>query len=198
MESAREQQGSQAPLTPMEQLQRVLNGHWHKQALQVFMVIVLAHWVEHIFQAIQIFVLGWPRPQALGALGLVFPWLVQSEWLHYIYALLMLIGLYFLRPAFVGRARLWWNIALVIQIWHHFEHALLLIQALTKHNLFGAAVPTSVLQLFFPRVELHLFYNTVVFIPMVIALYYHGREPVDSAHHPVCNCARLASPSATQ
>ena len=24
-----------------------------------------------------------------------------------------------------------------------------------------------------PRVELHLFYNTIVFIPMVVAMYYH-------------------------
>ena len=39
------------------------------------------------------------------------------------------------------------------------------------YPLFGAKVPTSILQLVFPRVELHLFYNVVVFIPMVIAMW---------------------------
>ena len=31
----------------------------------------------------------------------------------------------------------------------------------------------SVLQFFVPRVELHLFYNSIVFVPMVIGMYYH-------------------------
>src|SRR5258708_30592319 len=147
----------------MKSLMVDLNGKWHETGLRVFLLIVLAHWAEHIFQIVQIFVLNWPRPQALGALGLVFPWLVQSEWLHYIYAFLMLIGLIILRPGFQGRARFWWNIALVIQVWHHFEHLLLLGQALTHTYLFGGTVPMSVLQVFFPRVELHMFYNTIVF-----------------------------------
>ena len=34
-------------------------------------------------------------------------------------------------------------------------------------------VPTSLVQMWVPRVELHLFYNTIVFIPMVVAMYYH-------------------------
>ena len=82
-----------------------------------------------------------------------FPWLVKQEWLHYGYALVMLIGLIILRPGFVGRARTWWTIALAIQVWHHFEHLLLLIQAQTHTYLLGRKEPTSLLQLFFPRVE---------------------------------------------
>ena len=39
--------------------------------------------------------LGWPVPQALGALGLVYPWLVKSEVMHYGYALIMLAGIYY-------------------------------------------------------------------------------------------------------
>ena len=38
-------------------------------------------------------------------------------------------------------------------------------------------MPTSLIQLWVPRVELHLFYNTIVFIPMVIAMYYHLFPP---------------------
>lgn len=43
-----------------------LNGTGHRAALAVFTLIVLAHWAEHIVQAIQIFALGWPRPQPVA------------------------------------------------------------------------------------------------------------------------------------
>src|SRR5206468_3858232 len=66
-----------------------LNGSSHRLALNVFLFIVLAHWAEHVTQAIQIWGLGWPRPQARGVLGMPFPWLVKQEWLHYGYALVM-------------------------------------------------------------------------------------------------------------
>jgi hypothetical protein len=167
-----------------------LNGQYHELALNVFMVIVLAHWGEHLFQAFQIYVLGWPVPKALGMLGLFYPWLVKSEVLHYVYALVMLIGLWVLRPGFTGVTdRRWWTIALVIQFWHHIEHLLLIIQATTGHNLFGRPVPTSILQLWLPRVELHLFYNSVVFIPMVIGMYYHLFPPAEERPAFQCTCA---------
>ena len=67
--------------------------------------------------------------------------------------------------------------ALGIQFFHHIEHPLLQTQAILGHNLFGRPVPTSIVQLWVPRVELHLFYNTIVFIPMVIAMYYHMFPP---------------------
>ena len=150
-----------------------LNTRWHERALQGFMFIVLAHWGEHLVQAYQIYVMGWPRPQANGILGLWYPWLIQSEVLHYGYAFIMLIGLWALRRGFSGASRNWWTAALVIQFWHHIEHFLLIFQAATHHNFWGKPVPFSVLQLVFPRVELHLFYNAIVFIPMVIGMYYH-------------------------
>ena len=50
------------------------------------MVIVLAHWAEHLVQAYQIYVMGWPRPKANGLVGLCYPWLIKSETLHYGYA----------------------------------------------------------------------------------------------------------------
>lgn len=107
-----------------------LNTVWHERALQIFIAIVLAHWAEHLAQAFQIYVLKWPAPQARGVLGLWYPWLIKSEVLHYGYALIMLIGIWVLRPGFVGTARKWWTVALVIQFWHHIEHALLQGQAL--------------------------------------------------------------------
>ncbi len=169
---------------------RALNVTYHILAMQVFIVIVLAHWVEHILQAVRIYLLGWARPDAKGELGLVFPWLVTSEWLHYAYALAMLVGLLVLRPALMGRDRVWWDIALALQLWHHFEHALLLVQAATGNFLFSRPVPTSFAQLLVQRVELHLFYNAVVFIPMLIATIYHMYPRQGESVVYECTCAR--------
>ena len=164
-----------------------LNSRWHERALQVFMLIVLAHWAEHLVQAYQIYVMHWPRPKALGLLGLFYPWLIQTEALHYGYALVMLIGLWVLRKGFTGPSHTWWMVALSIQFWHHIEHFLLIYQATAHHNFWHKPVPCSVLQLVFPRVELHLFYNTIVFIPMVIAMYKH-MFPEEGQGNPRCTC----------
>ena len=144
-------------VTSPEFLER-LNSDHHELALRVFMVIVLAHWVEHLLQALQIYVLGWPVPEARGALGMVF----------------------------------WWMTALWIQFFHHIEHGILQTQAILGHNLLGRPVPTSLVQLWVPRVELHLFYNTIVFVPMVIAMYYHLFPPAAEKTVPRCSCALAA------
>ena len=72
----------------------------------------------------------------------------------------------------------WWTMAL----WHpvlppHRARRCCRAQAILGQNLFGRPVPTSLVQFWVPRVELHLFYNTIVFIPMVIAMYYHMFPP---------------------
>ena len=150
----------------------------------------LAHWAEHLLQAFQIYALGWPVPESRGALGQFFPWLVKSESLHYGYALVMLIGLWGLRTGFTGaRDHRWWMIALWIQFFHHIEHAILQTQAIVGVNLFDRPVATSLVQLWVPRVELHLFYNTVVFIPMMIAMYYHMFPPAEEVGGQQCTCA---------
>ncbi len=169
-----------------------LNGSWHKRALQAYLIVVFSHWIEHVLQAWQIYTLGWPRAEAGGALGLVFPWLVKSEVLHYAYALMMLVGLIVLRPGFKREDRTWWNVALALQVWHHVEHALLLGQVLIHRNLFGLPAPTSLAQLIVPRMELHLFYNAIVFTPMLVAMFYHI-YPRRVENHVLgygCSCAR--------
>jgi hypothetical protein len=166
-----------------------LNTSWHERALQLFMAIVLAHWGEHFAQAYQIWVMGWPASKANGILGLWYPELIKSETLHYGYALVMLVGLWVLRSGFTGRSRTWWTVALAIQFWHHIEHLLLITQATIHHNFWGKPVPFSVLQLVFPRVQLHLFYNSVVFIPMVIAMYFHMFPPEGEPHTAQCTCS---------
>jgi hypothetical protein len=141
----------------------------------------------------QIFALGWAKPDSRGILGQWFPWLVSSELLHYGYAIIMLVAFFLLRPGFVGRSRLWWDIALGIQFWHHIEHALLQGQAIVGQNLFGSPVPISIVQLWVPRVELHFLYNTLVFVPMLIAIYYHMYPPGGETAHAQCSCARGVS-----
>lgn len=175
-----------------------LNSEWHKPALQLFMIVVLAHWAEHLAQAVQIYLLGWSRPEAGGVLGLWFPWLVSSEVLHYGYAIFMLAGLWMLRKGFTGTSAKWWTAALVIQFWHHFEHLLLQAQALFNYNLLGSPVPLSILQIAFPksRVEIHLFYNAIVFAPMIVGMYYHMFPPPEETVAS-CTCALHRQPMQT-
>lgn len=183
-------------ITSGQTLVQRLNGDWHERALQVFLVIVLAHWAEHLAQAFQVYVLSWPIPESRGVLGLWFPWLVSTEALHYGYALVMLVCLWIFRAGFVGKAHTWWMIAFWIQVWHHVEHALLQGQAIAGAYLFDSPVPVSLVQMVIPRVELHLIYNTLVFIPMVVAIYRHLLPSPAERARMRCTCAlepRLAS-----
>lgn len=171
-----------------------LNTRWHERALWIYLLIVTLHWIEHLVQAAQIWIFEMPRPEALGALGYVFPWLVKSEVMHFTYAVLMFIGLVILRPGFRGKARGWWTASMVIQGWHLVEHTLLQAQAIAGQNMFGSPVPTSLLQPLIPRPELHLLYNLVVFIPMVVAMWLHTRP--EQAEVNDCSCAEAPVPVA--
>jgi hypothetical protein len=170
-----------------------LNRKYHHTALNVFMVIVIAHWAEHLVQAFQIYGLGWKPSAARGVLGMPFPWLITSEWLHYGYALVMLAVLFLLRKGFAGRSRQWWNLALGLQFWHHIEHLLLFLQAQMGWRLTGGGAPSSIVQLLIPRVELHLFYNTVVTIPMAIAIVLHRRASAVEREITGCRCGLRTS-----
>jgi hypothetical protein len=206
------------PIPARRSLIDKLNAEWHRPALLTYTAIILAHWAEHLAQSVQIYVLGWPLKDARGVLGMPFPWLVTSESLHYAYALIMLIAFWVLRKGFVGRSYTWWMIAFWIQFWHHIEHALLQYQVIAGHNFFGAPAPISTIQMlgfiegtaqtgfnglmFGPprhpfstlmlavrRVEVHMFYNTIVTFPMVVAMYYHMFPSPGEEAHMGCNCA---------
>ncbi|AUS81260.1 hypothetical protein C1701_26365 [Actinoalloteichus sp. AHMU CJ021] len=171
----------------------ILNTSRHEIALVLYGIVVLAHWLEHVAQAAQIYLFDWPVPEAGGALGLAFPWLVESELLHYGFALVMIVAFFVLRHGFGGRARTWWGIALGIQFWHHIEHLLLLLQAWSGVHLLSRPVPTSIIQLVMPRVELHLLYNAIVFVPMVVAMVLHRRGEDAGEPQVRCSCARVPS-----
>jgi hypothetical protein len=150
-----------------------LNGPLHAPALWIFMMIIVAHWLEHVFQIYQIYALGWAPANAGGILGVMYPKLIESETLHFVYDFIQWAGIVLLLPGFTGRARAFWTVAMIVQTWHYIEHVLLMGQYLTGYYLFGAAKQTSILQLWFPRPELHFVYNLLVFIPMVIAVQYY-------------------------
>jgi hypothetical protein len=150
-----------------------LNGPYHAPALWIFMIIIVLHWMEHVLQIYQIYALGWDPSNAGGILGVIYPKLVESEILHFVYDFIQWAGIVILRPGFRGRERNWWTFAMVIQTWHFIEHVLLMGQYLTGYYFFGAAKQTSILQYWFPRAELHFVYNLLVFIPMVIAVHYY-------------------------
>jgi hypothetical protein len=167
-----------------------LNTRFHRSALVALGILVVGHWVEHLVQAWQVWGLDWPRERSLGLLGLQYPWLVKSEQLHYWIALIMLFALAALRPGFTGQARRWWNVALGIQVWHHLEHLLLIGQVVLGLHMLGRPAPTSLVQLVLPRVELHLFYNAAVTVPMVVAVWLHTRRRDPSAAAPPCTCSQ--------
>jgi len=154
----------------------------HGIMLKLFAGIMIAHWLEHIVQAYQVYGMGYERHHAMGLLGQAYPWLVHSEWMHFGYAVLTFLGLIILRDGFSGAALGWWNAALIIQIWHLFEHTLLFAQAQGGFTFWGASEPTSVLQLLWPRIELHLFYNSVVTVPIVIAMLVSARGRSRASH----------------
>jgi len=206
------------PVPAGRSLMDKLNTEWHRPAMYIYTAVVLIHWSEHLIQAIQVYVLGWPLPQARGLLGMPFPWLVKSEALHYFYAIVMLVAFWVLRKGFVGRSYYWWMAAFWIQFWHHIEHALLQYQVISGHNFFGAPAPISMIQMLgflegsaqtgfnglmagppqhsfsalmlaVRRVEVHLFYNSIVTIPMVVAAYMHTFARPGEEAHMGCSCA---------
>lgn len=165
-----------------------LNGELHEKALWVYAAVVGAHWLEHLAQAYQIWLINTPRPQALGAVGAFFPWLVRSEVMHFGFALFMFAGLIILAPGFSGAAAKWWYASLAIQAWHFIEHSLLQGQVAVGTNLFHSDIPMSVFQVWIPRAELHLLYNLLVFAPMVVAMVLHAR-PKAGSEQDACSCA---------
>lgn len=148
-----------------------------------FAALMIGHWLEHIFQAYQVYVMHMPRACALGMLGMKYPWLVKTESLHFGFAVFTTIGLLMLWHVYVTgkvasdqifimpRSAPSWMAATYISIWHLFEHSLLFYQAIMHHNFWGRPVPTSVIQLFIPRIELHLFYNSMVTVPIAMSMY---------------------------
>jgi hypothetical protein len=157
-----------------------LNGSWHRRALVLYALVVASHFIEHVLQMAQVHAFGWSRPEAGGILGLAFPGIARAEVLHTVWNSLQLTGLIVLLIGFgrVPAARSWWLVALTLQTWHWFEHAVIQLQYLTGIYLYGALRQMSILERFAPRIELHFLYNLAVLVPTLIAfiIYFRRRE----------------------
>ncbi len=51
-------------------------------------------------------------------------------------------------------------------------------------------MPVSLAQLLIPRVELHLFYNTIVTVPMIVAMLYHMYRTGKERAQISCGCGK--------
>jgi hypothetical protein len=118
-------------------------GDITKLALWLFPFLVLAHWAEHLAQALRIRVLDWTKPEVRGALGVPFSWLVSFEWMYCAYAIVMPIGLCCRGRRFQvvrehgGR----WHLAR--SFWYHIEHLLLFVQAMAGYDVAAPTVPSA-------------------------------------------------------
>lgn len=117
-----------------------------RHLFRFFLLVCVVHLAEHVAQMVQLYYYNMPLHKSGGVLGKFYPWLAHSETLHYGYALFMWAGLFIFRNQFTGSARWWWMLAFYVQTWHHFEHVLLLIQACSGYNFFGAPQPISCIQ----------------------------------------------------
>lgn len=129
--------------------------------MRIFLAIVIFHFFEHVTQLVQLYVLHWARPDCLGILGVLYPWLMRSESLHLTYAVYMIWGLYHFRLQVNNR---WWITATHLQEYHLTEHVLLLTQLLMGYK------PLGIGGIWFPRIELHFVYNLMVLVPMLLAI----------------------------
>lgn len=167
------------------------NSRWHEPVFLVFIIVTYFHWLEHLIQVYQVYILDIPRSIAGGVLGYFLPELLENETLHFTYNLFWIAGLLLLYPGLSGRAAWWGKVAVILQGLHFFEHVLLQVQWVTGYYLFNSAWPTSIGQQVFMRIELHFWYTFIAFVPTMLAFYYHfypsiaGADGKDQA----CRCS---------
>ncbi|AUC61804.1 hypothetical protein AA637_11890 [Cyanobacterium sp. HL-69] len=125
--------------------------------------VIWFHLFEHFTQIIQVYILGWERSQSLGIIGLLFPILIRSEILHYLFSLFNVI---FFLP--LARQNTYYYTATILAILHHNEHFGLLLQSIFKEYWFGGNKPMTFLEQFIPRIELHFIYNLIVLSPIIV------------------------------
>lgn len=125
------------------------SGKKKNNLFNIFVLICLIHFLEHCFQIAQIHLFNLPRADSLGLVGHFFPELIRNRVLHFDIALFMQVG--FMLFGFD-------SVTLILQALHLFEHTLQL------------AFNWSIGEIWFPRAELHFYYNLIVGIAMVNSL----------------------------
>jgi hypothetical protein len=155
-----------------------------------FLVIVVVvqggHVIEHIVQALQVFVFAVPEDDALGLLGYVLQFNGTEEWLHLAFNSVYLLSLYALilplwriTPAvlptlafavFVA-ASVW------VETWHMVEHGVIISNVIANGGCPCPGIGDVALGL--SDTLLHLFYNGVAYAGVALALLFVLRDRGD-------------------
>lgn len=118
-----------------------------------FIVLLFMHFLEHVVQMSELYILHWSRSNCLGLVGLVFPELVHNEILHWTQAVLTFFGFLYLYRL---------PVTTTLSLLHLLEHQILLTQYIMDYPR------CSIGQIFFPRIELHFTYNLVIMVSFLI------------------------------
>jgi len=135
------------------------------------MVLQGIHEVEHIVQVVQRTMLG--IGNGAGMLGSVF----DIEPVHMVYnvAFLALLTAVYLGcrrdigaiPKNPSQVMLLLKVSFVFQIWHTIEH----VVKMWQYFQLGVNGTPGILGYWFPVVYLHFWYNTLLYVPIVIAFF---------------------------
>jgi|1186.fasta_scaffold62536_2 hypothetical protein len=148
-----------------------------------FLAIVVAvqggHVVEHVIQIVQVYVLGVPEDEALGALGYLLQLNGTEEWLHLGFNSLYLTSLYVLilplwriTPAGLPMRLFATFLAcsVWVETWHMVEHGVIISHVIANGGCPCPGIGDAALNL--SDTILHFFYNAVAYVG-VVAVFLH-------------------------
>jgi len=150
---------------------RVADG-WLAFYLALVMTQV-GHVGEHVVQIVQLRVLGLDAEHAHGVFGAL-----DIEWVHFVWNAWILLAVGLLLVGFRRNRWLW--LTLPLAAWHLGEHAVLIAiylangtaghpGLLARGGLIGGGLPLA-------RAELHLLYNLVETLPLLIGFGWQWRQ----------------------
>ncbi len=137
----------------------------------------IGHVGEHVVQIVQLRVIGVSSQHAHGVFGAL-----DVEWVHFVWNAWILVAVALLLIRF--RANPWLWITLPLAAWHLAEHVVLMATylatgvegspgLLATGGLLGGGLPLA-------RPDLHLAYNLVETVPLLIGLGWQWRRGVHS------------------
>jgi hypothetical protein len=138
------------------------------------------HVVEHIIQLIQVYLLGVPEDDALGLLGYVFEFQGTEEWLHLVFNVTYLAGLYVLVPVLSRATREYgvpqWAFltflfgAVGLETWHVAEHAVIISHVIANQGCPCPGIADAATGL--TDTVLHFGYNAATYIGLVVPFWF--------------------------
>jgi hypothetical protein len=137
------------------------------------------HVFEHVVQLIQVFMLDVPEDEALGLLGYVYQFQGTEEWLHLMFNVTYLLGLYALLLPIRRRVPqplpLWAFTtfavgAVGLESWHMVEHVVIISNVIQNNGCPCPGIGDAVLGI--SDTVLHFFYNSLTYAAVLVAFRY--------------------------